>query len=166
MSAVRLIRLRECPERQEAAAAWFHSRWGVPEAAYQESMAACVDGPGPVPQWYLALDGETGEIAGGAGVIENDFHQRKDLRPNLCALYVEERYRRRGLAGALLRLACADMARRGVDTLYLVTEHTSFYERYGWEFLCMVREEDGQSCLRMYVHRQEPAEREGGMADA
>lgn len=50
------------------------------------------------------------------------------------------------------------MARRGVDTLYLVTDHTSFYERYGWEFLCMVQEEDGPDHLRLYVHRQSQEE--------
>ena len=31
----------------------------------------------------------------------------KDLAPNVCAVYVEEAYRRRGIAGALLNHACA-----------------------------------------------------------
>ena len=35
----------------------------------------------------------------GAGVIENDFHDRKDLTPNLCALFVEERKCGRGEPG-------------------------------------------------------------------
>ena len=56
-------------------------------------------------------------------------------------------------AGALLAHACADMARLGCPTLYLVTEHTSFYERYGWQFLCMVPEADSPCLLRMYRHR-------------
>ena len=43
----------------------------------------------------------------------------------------------------------ADMAARGVDTLYLCTDHTSFYERYGWEFYCMVEEDGGGEC-RLY----------------
>ena len=55
--------------------------------------------------------------------------------------------------GALLAHACADMARLGCPTLYLVTEHTSFYERYGWQFLCMVPEADSPCLLRMYRHR-------------
>ncbi len=155
---ITLQNLQTCPERQRDAAAWFHRKWGVPEEAYWKSMEDSLAGPGPVPQWYLALDEEAGEIAGGAGAIENDFHQRKDLRPNLCALYMEERYRRQGIAGALLHCICADMVRRGVDTLYLVTDHTSFYERYGWEFLCMVQEEDGPDHLRLYVHRQSQEE--------
>ena len=45
------------------------------------------------------------------------------------------------------------MLEKGIDTLYLITDHTSFYERYGWEFLCLVEEEEGGLC-RMYVHRE------------
>ena len=64
-------------------------------------------------------------------VIENDFHKRKDLTPNVCAVYVEEEYRGQGIAGGLLEYACRDMEKRGIGTLYLATDHTSFYERYG-----------------------------------
>ena len=36
--------------------------------------------------------------------------------------------------------------------VYLVTNHVGFYERYGWEFFCMVQG-DGESYLsRMYIH--------------
>ena len=92
-------------------------------------------------------------IIGGLGVIENDFHRRKDLTPNVCALYVEEECRGQGIAGKLLDHVCRDMLEKGIDTLYLITDHTSFYEQYGWEFLCLVEEEEGGLC-RMYVHRE------------
>ena len=77
-------------------------------------------------------------------VIANDFHDRKDLTPNVCALYVEPELRRRGIAGQLLAHICKDMAAKGIGTLYLITEHTSFYERYGWKYLCMVQGDDGK----------------------
>ena len=99
---------------------------------------------------------EQGEIIAGAGVIENDFHQRKDLTPNVCAVYVEEAHRCKGIAGALLQSICRDMGELGVDTLYLVTDHTSFYERYGWEFLCMVEETGEPRMTRMYIHQEKP----------
>ena len=35
----------------------------------------------------------------------------------------------------------------------LVTDHTGFYERYGWEFLCMVQEDADLQMTRMYIHR-------------
>ena len=45
------------------------------------------------------------------------------------------------------------MEERGVGTLYLLTDHTSFYERYGWEFYCMVRGDGEEGLSRMYIHR-------------
>ncbi len=148
---IEMIKIREHYEIAERAAMWYHQKWGVPLVAYQESIEECLKKESAVPQWYLALEGD--RIVGGLGVIANDFHQRKDLTPNICAVYVEEEYRCRGLAGELLKYACDDMKEQGIDTLYLVTSHTAFYERYGWEFLCMVQEEPGPDMTRMYIHR-------------
>lgn len=87
------------------------------------------------------------------GVIENDFHDRKDLTPNVCAVYTEE-YRCQGVAGSILNFVCKDMKLKGVDTLYLITDHNNFYERYGWEFLCMVQGDGEPNMTRMYIHRE------------
>ncbi len=152
MGNYKIITLQECPQLLGQAASWFHSKWGIPQEAYQESMEEGLRGGNSIPQWYLAM--ADGKIAGGLGVIENDFHKRKDLTPNVCAVYVEEEYRGQGIAGGLLEYACRDMEKRGIGTLYLATDHTSFYEPYGWEFLCMAQEEDGEGQSRMYVHRQ------------
>ena len=146
-----IVNLRDGPEWLEQAAAWFHGTWGIPLTAYRESMMDCVQGKGPVPQWYMAV--EAGAIIGGLGVIENDFHNRPDLTPNVCAVYVEAAYRCQGMAGALLEHACADMAGQGVDTLYLLTDHASFYERYGWEFFCMAQGDREEEPSRMYVRK-------------
>lgn len=147
------MRLRERPEWRDRAAAWFHDKWGIPREAYLDSMDQCLAGGSPVPQWYMAA--AEGRIVGGLGVIENDFHDRKDLTPNVCAVYVEEAYRRRGVAGALLDHVCRDMADLGVKTLYLLTDHTSFYERYGWEFFCTALGDGESEPSRMYRHIME-----------
>ena len=146
-----IIRLKDQPELLTAAAQWFHEKWGIPSEAYLESMQQCLAGNHPVPQWYLAL--EQDRIIGGLGVIENDFHNRKDLTPNVCAVYTEEDRRLQGIAGDLLARVCSDMKEQGIDTLYLLTDHTSFYERYGWEFFCMVQGDGDPEPSRMYIHR-------------
>ena len=102
------------------------------------------------PQWYVAV--ENGQIIGGIGVIENDFHNRKDLTPNVCAVYVEENYRCQRIAGKLLEYVCEDMRSFGLETLYLITDHTGFYERYGWKFLCMAQGDGEVDLSRMYVY--------------
>lgn len=53
-------------------------------------------------------------MVGGIGVIENDFHNRNDLTPNVCALYVEQTDRCQGIAGKLLRYVCEDMKQKGL----------------------------------------------------
>ena len=148
-----LIKLREHPEYAGRAAQWFHEKWGIPLNAYEESIAACVRGSTAVPQWYIFL--HDGAICAGAGVIENDFHDRKDLAPNVCAVYVEPAHRGHGMARALLNTVCADMAALGVKTLYLLTDHTGFYERCGWRFLCMAQGDGEEQPSRMYVHEME-----------
>lgn len=147
-----MIRLTDKPELKERAARWFNEKWRIPLEAYLESMEECLTGESPVPQWYMAIEGD--RIIGGMGVIVNDFHDRKDLTPNVCAVYTEEDKRGNGIAGALLNFVCADMKAKGIDTLYLITAHTSFYERYGWEFLCMVQGDGEPEMSRMYVHRE------------
>ncbi len=147
-----LVSLADRPALKDAAAGWFHEKWGVPLSAYEESMDACLAARGPVPQWYLAMEGE--RIIGGMGVIENDFHDRKDLAPNVCAVYTEPDRRGQGVAGALLDFVCKDMKARGIGTLYLVTDHTGFYERYGWAFLCMVQGDGEPDQTRMYIHEE------------
>lgn len=154
----KIIRLIDKPDIKEEAAKWFHEKWGIPLEAYAESMEECLINERTlsmnkksIPQWYVAMEND--RIIGGLGVIENDFHDRKDLTPNVCAVYTEEDKRCNGVAGALLDYVCADMKERGIDTLYLVTDHTSFYERYGWEFFCMIQGDGEPEMTRMYIHK-------------
>lgn len=145
-----LVALRERPELADAAAEWFHEKWGVPKQAYLDCMAALLDGKTEYG-WYLCLDGE--RIVAGLGVVENDFHDRRDLAPNVCAVYTEPAHRGRGLAGRLLDRAVEDLRAAGLSPVYLVTDHTGLYERYGWEFLCLATDESENRPTRLYVHR-------------
>lgn len=97
---IEVVKIRERYELAQEAAGWFHEKWGIPIEAYQESMEACIHGESAVPQWYLAVEKDT--IVGGLGVIENDFHNRRDLTPNICSVYVKKECRCQGIAGKLL----------------------------------------------------------------
>ena len=85
--------------------------------------------------------------------IENDFPDRFDLAPNICAVYTEEAYRGQGVAGRLLNMAVEDLRNKGVSPVYLLTDHTGFYERYGWEFICMAQGDGEEKLSRMYIHQ-------------
>ena len=150
MTKYEYISLREKSEIKDLAAEWFHSKWGVPTEAYLECMDAYLCNETEYG-WYLCLSGN--QIIGGMGVIENDFHDRKDLTPNVCAVFTEEGYRGQGIAGNLLNMVVKDMKSKGISPIYLITDHIGFYEKYGWEFLCMVQGDGEPNMTRMYVHR-------------
>jgi len=150
MSDYTYISLREKPRFKNRAAEWFHCKWGVPKEAYLECMESYLNHETEYG-WYLCLDGS--RIIGGLGVIENDFHDRKDLTPNVCAVYTEKGYRGKGIARHLLDMVVGDLRSKGITPIYLITDHMSFYERCGWEFLCMVQGDNEPNMTRMYIHR-------------
>lgn len=143
------ITLMEKPELKEKAAEWFSSKWGIPKEAYLECMEAYLNKDTEYG-WFLCLHDD--KIVAGMGVIGNDFHDRKDLTPNVCAVYTDEEHRGKGIAGNLLNMVVEVMKSKGITPLYLVTDHIGFYERYGWEFLCMVQGDGEPQMTRMYVH--------------
>ena len=109
MRDYKYVILTEVPSIKDEAAEWFHSKWGVPKEAYLECMEAFLNGETDYG-WYLCLDGD--KIIAGMGVIENDFHDRKDLTPNVCAVYTEEKYRGQRIAGQLLNMVVEDMKKK------------------------------------------------------
>lgn len=152
MSKFKITKIQEKPELKGYIAKWSHEKWNIPLQVYEEILDECLKDTNTIPQWYLVIVED--KIIAGAGVIENDFHDRKDLSPNICAVYVEEEYRCLGIAGEMLNYICQDMKKKGIDTLYLITDHTSFYERYGWKFLCMTKWSDDSELSRIYMHRE------------
>ena len=150
MEQYAFITLRDKPAIKEQAVEWFSSKWGVPKEAYLECMESYLKNETEYG-WYLCLEGC--RIIGGLGVIENDFHNRKDLSPNVCAVYTEEEYRCKGIAGRLLDMAVSDLKSKGITPVYLVTDHKGFYEKYGWQFFCMVQGDGEPALSRMYIHR-------------
>ena len=86
----------------------------------------------------------------GVGLIPQDFHDRPDLTPNLCALFVEEAWRGQGLARR-------EAGAAGIPRLYLVTDHTAFYEKCGWTYLTQARDTENGEPIRVYTAATEGA---------
>lgn len=148
MKEIIVKKLIENPEIAKQAAFWFSKKWDIPEKEYYKSILECIDKKDSIPQWYVVMNRD--EIIAGAGVIENDFHDRKDLKPNLCALYVEKEYRDQGIARYIINFIRRDLGNIGIKKLYLVTDHKEFYEKCGWQYLTMVNDNQGLP-ERMYV---------------
>jgi N-acetylglutamate synthase-like GNAT family acetyltransferase len=143
-SGLRIINLRDAPDMTETAANWFYSKWWIPLKTYQDSMIASQNPSCTIPQWYVVVD-EQRQIIAGLGLIENDFHPRMDLTPNVCAVFVEESCRNKGIAKAMLDYVLKDAARFGIKKLYLLTDHIGFYEKCGWKYVCTIDDDRGEA---------------------
>lgn len=66
-------------------------------------------------------------------LVRHELEPAHDLTPWLAGLVVDARYRRRGIATALVKATEAHAASRGVETLYLYTwDARDFYAALGW----------------------------------
>ena len=151
-----VISIRDNPEWLQRSAEYYSRIWSPPISVYLDCVGASLATPNPLPRWYLALRGE--KIVGSYGLITNDMNSRQDLWPWLAALHVAPEERGKGLGGALLKHGVAEAAKLGFPTVYLITDHISYYERYGWEFLATGYGMEGtphrvyqQSLIRDYI---------------
>lgn len=139
--SIKIISIRENTECFERAVDYFSSKWGIDRKIYEDSISDGIATDKPLPRWYLMLQDD--RIIGSYGLIENDFMVRKDLKPWLCALYVEESERCKGFGGKLLAHGRQEAAKLGFSNVYLCTDHVGYYEKHGWRFFGMEESEFG-----------------------
>lgn len=137
----KIISVRDNPQYYERAVDYFSTKWGIDRKLYEESITDAINTDKALPRWYLMLRGDN--IIGSYGLIENDFMVRKDLKPWLCALYVEEDERGKALGAKMLEHGRQESGKLGFDAFYLCTDHVGYYEKYGFTFYGMEESEFG-----------------------
>jgi GNAT superfamily N-acetyltransferase len=132
---MRIISIRQEPDYKKIAAKYIHSKWGneTNYQLYEDSIFGCVSTNEPVPCWYLLE--EDNQIIGCIGLIDHDFISRIDLSPWLCSLYIEKNHRGKALGLLLIEQVKKDAAQKGFKKVYLCTELSSFYEKYGFHYI-------------------------------
>lgn len=134
MNELKIISVRENPEITHEAVRYFQSVWkGIAPEIYEDCITNAVGAARPLPQWYLLQ--KENRIIGCAGLITNDFISRMDLYPWICALYIDEKFRGRNYGKLLLDKARNDAVNAGFDSVYLCTDHTGYYEKFGYKFV-------------------------------
>lgn len=130
------LSVREHPAYAGMAVKYLQAKWAVESApVYADCVSHALSTACALPQWYLLMDGA--RAIGCAGLITNDFISRMDLWPWLCALYVEPDSRGHAYGALLLERARGDALAAGFERLYLCTELTGYYEKYGFTFVGM-----------------------------
>lgn len=86
-----------------------------------------------IPMTFVAFHNEN--PIGTVSLWQNDLKSRQDLTPWLSALYVDKKYRKKGVGKKLIEVAIKEARKIGHDSLYLITDHRGYYEKLGWSFL-------------------------------
>ncbi len=131
---MKIISVRENPDYQKMAIAYFQRSWNsVLPIIYEDCIAHSIGARNSLPQWYLLEN--NGEIIGCAGLITNDFISRGDLYPWVCAIFIEEKHRGNAYGSILIEQAKNDAKKAGFEYLYLCTSHIGYYEKYDFKYI-------------------------------
>ena len=87
-----------------------------------------------VPQTFVALE-DNEPIGMYQFTMSDDLDTRPDIYPWLVNVYVDERYRGRGVCRELMNTVRENARKLELDELYLYTKHIGLYEKYGWKFV-------------------------------
>jgi len=134
---VEVVNIRENPQYKERAIEYFQKKWASDKskAVYEDCISRSLVTVSPLPIWYLLMDNE--KIIGCVGLVTNDFISCMDLWPWLVALFIEEEYRGNAYGNLLIEQVKKDAAEAGFPKVYLSTNHIGYYEKYGFEYVCM-----------------------------
>ena len=126
------------PQHLLQLARWHHKQWGylnpqLAESDRVEKMQAYLT-PDLLPSTLVGTCG--GELVGSAALVNCDMDSHPELSPWLASVYVDARWRQRGI-GRELVYAVMSLARSGgYKQLYLFTDDQhGFYEQLGWSEL-------------------------------
>ena len=95
---------------------------------------------------------EGDELVSFCTFSEVDDIQPTDLTPWVGFVYTFPPHRGRGHIGRLFDEVRRLAGEQGVPEVYLSTNHTGLYERYGWEYLTQMTDMDGEPS-RIYMMR-------------
>lgn len=87
-----------------------------------------------LPQTFIAIIND--EVVGMYQIsMMDDLYNRPDIYPWLINVYVDEKYRGKGICRKLMDTVKENAQNLGLKELYLYTKHIGLYEKFGWIFV-------------------------------
>lgn len=127
------------------------SDWGAGQYLYEllknQTLKELV---GEDTKVLMLVDGEN--LVSFCTFAEKDDIQPTELTPWIGWIYTFPEYRGHRYAGELLRHAQRLAEEAGVKNIYISTNHTGLYEKYGYEFYDIMKDIEGEDS-RVYVRR-------------
>lgn len=116
---------------------WMYNWWGEKDGYSFEGVKCFVEHSlqkERLPQTYGLFDNE--KIIAMFQFVYDDLNVRPDIYPWLANVYIDEDYRNKGIARMLISMV-KEVAKENLpyNELYLYTEHTGLYEKFGWTYV-------------------------------
>lgn len=149
-----IIRLEQSDnEIFEKVVDWNYNWWGIKLGKSREEVRYFFEHSvlkDRLPQTFVALM-EDKPVGMYQLSMTDDLFGRPDIYPWLVNVYVDEAYRGRQICREMMLTVPQNAKNAEIKTLYLYTSHIGLYEKFGWEFVEMVKTFDEKSPLeRLY----------------
>ena len=97
---------------------------------------------------FVAVHGE--EIVGFVALVNESCVEDTNFSPWLDFLFVDERFRGKGIAGRLVKHVLLEAANENMDSVYLCTaSHEEMYAKFGFQTICETIINGGDRCRVM-----------------
>ena len=134
MNMMRIITFHSSADQQRLIDLIDRCDWGaahfLAELLREDKFHSTLGGEGEL---YIILEGE--RLASFATLTRQDCIADESLWPWVGFVYTAPEYRGRRLAGRLLAHIETAAAARGLERLYIATDHIGLYEKYGYSYI-------------------------------
>jgi GNAT superfamily N-acetyltransferase len=130
--------INDHPEAIKTIAKWHYDQWHniLPNFTldkYAEYLPSHYQ-RGGIPTLFVAID--DGKVIGTAALDDDDMDTHPGLTPWIASLYVDAKYRKKGVGETLIRRVIEEARSAEVKKLYLFTPDREYYlARFGWRTL-------------------------------
>jgi len=116
---------------------WMYNWWGKKDGLTFEEVKCFMEHSlqeDRLPQTYGIF--VENKIAGIYQFAYEDLSIRPDIYPWLANVYIEEKYRGRGLGRKMIETVKKNAKDKlSFSEIYLYTKHKGLYEKFGWEYV-------------------------------
>lgn len=118
------------------------SDWGAGQFLYKllennQLLELCGDST----KVFMLVEGET--LISFCTLAEQDDVREPSLTPWIGFVYTFPRFRGNGFIGKLLKYAKTVAENNGANQIYISTNHTGLYEKYGYSFYKIMKDNEG-----------------------
>lgn len=129
-SVMKIYTIRERPDLIPAMLESLEAHWPACMPWIKKHMEKVLADEGPVPDAWIAV--EDGKIVGGYTLAIKELLYSQDRGLWIATLYMDPAFRGKHLSPILIEHARRRGGELGYEKIYLATEHTNYYEKYGF----------------------------------